>query len=691
MTAVGDPFQAIYGWRGAAASNIISFPLDFTTIDNDPAPTYSLVVNRRSGPVILAAANQLVEPVRQRNEVLADAAVELVAAPDKAPGDISVGQFLTVVDEVSWIADDIVSRHYQGARAGGVDRWGDIAVLLRTNADITALFAALSQREVPVEIVGLGGLLELAPIADIVATLRLLHDPSDNPAALRLLTGPRWRIGRHDLQLLGKRARTLARQYRKTDTSEAEHAISVVDRADTVALIDAIIDPGETALSSAARQRCRAFADELHQLRPYPGESPLDLVRRIVTVTGMDIELVATTRHEQHCYTDQLATFYAAVGQFVDAETDISLAAFLAYLEAEAQVGVGLEQVVRNDPNSVKLLTAHKAKGLEWDVVYLPSLVKKKFPGETVTDNWVTASHVLPARLRGDAHAVPQLRDGSKPALDEYADKLKEELRDSEDRLGYVACTRARQHLIGTCHWWSASGSRLRKPSDYFLTVQEAGATVVAAVEEPAATESNPLAELHTPVSWPAGADPDEISLRREGAALVSSAITAGVASPIVTETLDAAELLARWDRDIAALVEEAQQARAVERPVVLPDNLTATQVMFAHRDPQRFAAHLVRPMPRPPAGAAVLGTRFHSWVEQRFNQSALFDLEDILDDEECAVRDEADFRELCERFAAGQFGERMPLEIEFPFTVTLQTMTDPLQIRGRIDAIYEQ
>ena len=85
-------------------------------------------------------------------------------------------------------------------------------MLTRRNADIAPLYAELSAREVPVEIVGLGGLLHLPEVMDVTATLRLVDDVTANPELVRLLTGPRWRIGPRDLALLGRRAQQLARE-----------------------------------------------------------------------------------------------------------------------------------------------------------------------------------------------------------------------------------------------------------------------------------------------------------------------------------------------------------------------------------------------------------------------------------------------------------------------------------------------
>ena len=127
--------------------------------------------------------------------------------PDTPAGVVRAATFATWPEEVSWIADQVVAA-YDG---GTAKAWADIAVLTRRNADIATIYGELTARDVPVEIVGLGGLLQLPEVMDVTATLRVVDDVTANPDLIRLLTGPRWRIGPRDLALLGRRARELSR------------------------------------------------------------------------------------------------------------------------------------------------------------------------------------------------------------------------------------------------------------------------------------------------------------------------------------------------------------------------------------------------------------------------------------------------------------------------------------------------
>ena len=99
-----------------------------------------------------------------------------------------------------------------------VVRPSDIAILCRKRSQFPALRRALEARDIPVEVVGLGGLLTVPEVQDVVATLRVLDDAAGSDSLVRLLTGPRWRIGPRDLVALGRRARALAR----ADQAEAE-------------------------------------------------------------------------------------------------------------------------------------------------------------------------------------------------------------------------------------------------------------------------------------------------------------------------------------------------------------------------------------------------------------------------------------------------------------------------------------
>ena len=190
-------------------------------------------------------------------------------------------------------------------------------------------------------------------------------------------------------------------------------AVAEVDPTEVVSLLDALDSPGEAAYSLEARERFARLSAELAWLRRHSDEPVLDLTRRVITTIGLDVEVTATPEFARTSRRDQLGAFLDAVAAYVDVDGDASLAGLLGYLQAESDQGVGLEQAVPSDREAVKLLTVHKAKGLEWEAVFLPALMKGVFPSDRVTDNWVMNPAVLPADLRGDAESIPQLAEAT--------------------------------------------------------------------------------------------------------------------------------------------------------------------------------------------------------------------------------------------------------------------------------------
>lgn len=690
VTAVGDPSQAIYGWRGAAASNIMAFARDFPRADGNPAHRFALTVNRRSGQSILDVANDLAATLRSDAGGSLGQTNVLVAPPGTPRGHVRAATFATWPEEVRWVVEQIVAAH----TVGTVSAWSEVAVLLRRNADIAPLFAELTALDVPAEIVGLGGLLELPEIVDIVATLQVVDDVTANPALVRLLSGARWAIGPADLALLGRRAVALARvRDVESEPSDAllaalEQAVADVDPTEVVSLSDALDDPGDLPYSGAARQRFAQLSAELTVLREHADEPVLDLVRHVIAHLGLDVELRATPVFAHQQRVAQLAAFLDAISAYVDVDGDASLSGLLGYLKAELEQGAGLEQAVPTATNSVKLLTVHKAKGLEWTMVFLPALADGVFPSDRVTDNWVKNAGVLPASLRGDAESYPQLAEVSHRGFDAYAEALKAEQGKAEDRLAYVGVTRARQVLVATAHTWVAGAAKPRTSSRYFERISaEAARQGAVRPEAPPAGVVNPLTVQAPEVAWPTPLDATSWARRHEAATAVR-ALRGRDAVPDEPATLDVAERIAGWDDDLARLLDEARHIRHPVAAVPMPTALSASALLVAHRDPAVYAAELLRPMPRPPRPNAQLGTRFHAWVEQRAStlsaptQGFLIDPFDEADDEDLA---DSDFEALCRAFERGPYAKTAPVAVEAPFSMLLGGEV----VRGRIDAVY--
>ncbi|MGV8908434.1 MAG: 3'-5' exonuclease, partial [Propionicimonas sp.] len=677
VTAVGDPCQAIYGWRGAAASNILDFAGHFLTAGGGPATGYALTVNRRSGQRVLDAANDLAGPVRAEPALAAHGLdLDLVAPPGTPQGRVEAAAHTTWPEEVAAIADRSAELHATAA----VGAWSDIAVLARRNSQVADVYAELVARDIPAEIVGLGGLLELPPVADVVATLTLLDDATANPSVLRLLTSPRWAIGIPDLALLGRRAREFAAARRPDGTAGAEADLDAVmsgsDPASVPSLLEAIADPGPLAYSGDARQRFAAFAAELGRLRRHAGDAVTELVQRVIAVLGLAVELEAIGAGGSA----PLATFVQAVADYTDIDADASLAGLLAYLEAEREFGTGLEQSVVSAADSVKVLTVHKAKGLEWEVVFVPGLASDVFPTDRVTGNWLRNASSLPYPLRGDASALPHLGRVDNGELTAFAAALTEQQRLSEDRLAYVAVTRARQLLLVSTHTWAPGLTRPREASDYFTSVATYAQRVGEATDVPAA---NPLLGLAATASWPAVGDTAAWMVRRETAAIIVHARESakeGAYPEVGGLSLDQTQRVASW-RELAAALLAAEHETVRERDSGrLPDYLSVTGLGRLARDPVGYAAELRRPMPRLVSEAQRWGIGFHQWLEDRFRGQA-----PLLDGDDGAELVGVDFAALRTGFEAGPYATAVPVAVETPFTLVLGGRL----VRGRIDAVF--
>ncbi|MDF1488464.1 ATP-dependent DNA helicase [Tessaracoccus caeni] len=674
VTAVGDPHQAIYGWRGAAAGNIVEFPRLFRKADGSEASGYTLSVNRRSGQRILDVGNELAAGSADHPSV------SLVAPQGTPAGQVWATQFDTENDEFAWITERILAEHERRP-------WQDMAVLVRRNAMLGPLFEKLRDADVPVEIVGLGGLLGLPEIAPVVATLRAINDVLANPDVAALLTGPRWALGLADLHALGQRARELAARDERQTQGELDDELSRVvresDPGEAISLLDAVADPGDAPLTPEGRRRIGRFGEEMAELRRHAGEPVTDVVGRVISMLGLETELLALGEEPT-----QLARFVAEAAAYVDVDGDGSLGGFLAYLEAEEEQGDGLQQALPSETDSVKLMTVHRAKGLEWPAVFLPGLSDTVFPGTNRSGMWPTRAELVPAPLRGDSEAIPQLGEYSKKGMEGYRALLKDEHLVAEDRLAYVAATRAKQLLVGTRHTWAATRIQPLGASRYFDAIRSAAEERGRYDDRTTpGLDENPTLAAPVRAAWPVVLNDDEVAARREGARFVEQAARLVGRSKAAQEawvwgsgvaSADEARLVAEWDEARRHLEELA--ASAARRHVVLPEGLSATALMQLREDEQAFAANLVRRMPRPPSRAIRVGTKFHDWVQRRFELPAALDELVPMPGAHPPQLDR-----LIAAFEGGLFAHRAPLEVEVPFVMNWKGQI----LRGRIDAVY--
>ncbi|MGN0062845.1 MAG: ATP-dependent helicase [Nocardioides sp.] len=698
VTAVGDPNQAIYGWRGASVANIQQFREQFPQADGSPAHRFSLTVNRRSDRRILEAANVLAAPLLAEEGTLVE---PLVAKPEAELGTVRSVLHRTDLDELDWLVAEIRGAHESG-RA-----YGDIGVLVRTNKHGAEAYDALAEAEIPVEIVGLAGLIRLPEVAQVVSTLSLLDDVTDNASLLTLLSGPRWEIGPRDLALLGSRSRELAQaEHVRTEGAgvdeELAAAVEGADPTEIASLNEALESPGDLPYSPEALERFATLAAELTHLRSFVGEPLLDLLRRIMDITGLDTELASSASPAAAARRENLDLFVKAVAEFQAVDGTVTLGALNAWLDTEDEYGGGLDLAPPSESDAVKLLTVHRAKGLEYDLVFLIGTAAGKFPNTQLRSQWTTVCHELPAPLRGDASSVPQLRGcsaddikGAEGSLDERAraHQAMEELR-----LGYVAFTRARHEFVVSSYVWTTTQKPL-DPSPYMTTVRDLQQSWGVPLDPWYARETdepNPRTANPARVEWPVTQEGPERVRRVEAARRVDEAgqvlARAGVLTPSALDGdlgLDAEQqaLVAQWDAALDTLVSEAREMRTSRARVVLPESLSTSSVLALRQDPERFALDLLRPMPRKPSPAATFGTAFHAWIEARFGQQGLLDPDELPGRADTGIESDADLVAMQEAFDSGQFADRAPFAVEAPFSLVIAGHV----VRGRIDAVYRE
>jgi DNA helicase II / ATP-dependent DNA helicase PcrA len=578
VTTVGDPCQSIYGWRGATAGNLRRFATDFPARAGTPARTALLSTSFRNTGRVLDAAAAVQEGLRDS----APEVPRLVAPPSRAArGEVACALLETAAGEAEWIAGRIVQmlRLPPGVGPDGAawpdgrpDRVhpADIAVLCRKRAQFPALRAALEARGIPVEVVGLGGLLTVPEVQDVVATLRVMHDPTAADSLARLLTSPRWRIGPRDLVALGRRSRWLARAAdrpaRRDEPGDAAAGARAADRqrgpggpqptvmdpdvmeqavtdltADPGSLVEALDDLGDpSAYSGVGHARLAALAAELRLLRGHAARALPELVGEVERALGLDIEVAARPGADPASSHADLDAFADAAAAFAGDQDEPTLGAFLAYLTAAEAEEFGLEAGRVGDTDSVKLATVHAAKGLQWAAVFVPGLSGGShghvFPARPkLTTRWTENPRLLPFGLRGDAADLPVLRGLDAESLASFTGACADRELAEERRLAYVAATRAAFWLGCTGYWWGDGVSQLG-PSVFLEEVRaacEAGAgTVSTWADEPAADAENPNLAEPASASWPADPAGSRYEAVREAGDLVTEAMAAAAAAP---------------------------------------------------------------------------------------------------------------------------------------------------------------
>jgi DNA helicase-2/ATP-dependent DNA helicase PcrA len=714
VTAVGDPVQSIYGWRGASASNLPHFVGDFPSADGTPAPQRELLTSFRNDRIILDLANAVSESVRR-----APVQVGTLKPSESALDGVATAALLpTVDDEDQWLADVLAEIWAAGSPPPTA------AVLVRRRAAMAAIAQALRDRGVPVDLVGVGGLIDEPEVADIVAMLRLVADHQAGPAAARILTGARWRLGIADIAALARRARDLsagraARRPAARGDLDAVAALRTAlaealggDEVDEAGLVDALADPGDSAhYSHEGWRRISELRSELHRLRGRLAAPLPELVRDIERTLRLDVETLLTPGGRAH-----LDAFGEVVADVAGGGAGV--VELLDYLAVAAEREDGLAPGdVEVAEGRIQVLTVHAAKGLEWDVVAVPHLSAGVFPSG-LNSTWLGEASGLPPALRGDRDDVPGLdwaADADQGdvgrALKAHRARWNDRHLIEERRLFYVALTRARHHVLLSAHHWSATRKEPPGPGDFFTELVDcaparAGRTaedapfdrggeagralitpVVCAAPPPPGLQ-NPL--LASPVTgmWPV----DPLGSRRpavEAAARrVLSAMVPGAPLGDARER-DEDEDPDGWLHDAELLL--AERAAAAAPPstvdVSLPAAMSVSALVELAQDPEQLARRIHRPMPHAPSAQARRGTAFHAWLERYFGGEPLLDISELPGAHDLHAADDEQLDALIAAFRNSPWAARTPIAVEVPFV----THVAGLAVRGRIDAVFAE
>ncbi|MDQ4143440.1 MAG: ATP-dependent helicase, partial [Actinomycetota bacterium] len=439
VTAVGDARQAIFAWRGATMFNLINFPRDFKRNDGQPYESISLSENFRSGRKILDVANAIVEHIPAERRP----GDPLRAQPWNGEGAVSLGLFSDERAEADWIAQQCEELHEQVLGDGREPvAWRDIAILVRRKAAMDMLLQALEEKKIPVEVVGLGGLLKTPEVTEVVAWLRALETrPGANRWLARILLGPRWRIHYRDLALLARWSADQNWDLRlRLAGGDEERAREMEPGEVGFSLSESLNHLDEVeGLPDEAKRRLKSFAVRLGVVRKKSNAPLLELVQEVIREAGILDALESSSARTAGAAKQNISNFLDQVASFAPVEGEATLRSFIAYLDAAEDAEETLEATQPADQDSVKLMTVHQAKGLEFECVFVPSVAAKDgrngkvwsiFPN-TTAPNPLTSYSELPYEVREDAEDLPRFEGN----LNKFREAVKDRVIEDERRL----------------------------------------------------------------------------------------------------------------------------------------------------------------------------------------------------------------------------------------------------------------
>lgn len=702
VTAVGDPNQAIYGWRSASSETLDTFSQSF----NSKAMRFNLLTTWRNDNAILDLANVVIDQISTDKQI-----AKLTARPNAKTGEVICAVYETQAQEGAQIAAYFATKWFEKERENlPADKKSTFAVLVRNRSQIDLIQSAFNELNIPTDVVGVGGLINTPEVADIIALLRTLTMPESGTALMRLLTGPHLNLGARDLMALGSFTKAFARDNdfsRGAQLKQAlEEDIEVIATADefaTGSIIESleqllILTPAELnkyqktpEFTTEGLARLRRFSLALRALRRNLNGSITEAIIEASEFLSLDTEVLVRDgwqngRRNIDRFLDEAARFQKNGG---------SLFNFLQWLKIAQDAEGGLKPAevdVRSD--AVQILTIHAAKGAEWDYVAIPGLAEKSFPNVgKKSDNWITNAGSIPVSMRGDYQQLPSINFDNfstnknlKDGIESFSDQWKSRKAMEEMRLAYVAITRAKQGLICTTSHFR-TGENVVAPSPLFQLFANAvvgipGGKVIAEAQIPDGI--NPMKENPITAYWPSQSM--EVTKLRELAEVVdaSEPFTKNEVEQVINSSADKEKVSLL--NDLKMIINEIQ-SKSSKQNIVLPSRLSVSTLLYLANDPKELALRLRRPMPNHIDKYARRGTEFHLWLENHFKHPSLISMDDLFNDDLANdLMQDAPLDKLQNAWLASEWANREPIAVEVGF----ETMIDTTLIRGRIDAVYQ-
>ena len=632
VMAVGDPNQAIYGWRGASDANISGFSSDFGSSD-----TVTLSTCWRSGGSIVAAANHISQPLAGLSSLQP---IILKSIKDSDP--ISAEVFQTVDQEA-----DAAAKFFKE----NTNAETSAALLMRTKSAMPSFVRAMQDIGLEVEVTGLSGLTELPEIIDLISALKVISSPQAATELMRLLSGPRWAIAPRDIAQLAGYAKKLSRIRNEVDSSRPITLVEALDELRRAGSEDYI------NVSHASFIRLKSAAELFYRMRTQLSLSITELAWAVVRELNIDIELFAHAKTKSPL--GHLEQFISRLTEYEASTIRPTLSGLLQWLD------YALEHESFELPKSgskkgvIQVMSVHAAKGLEWDVVLVAQLNQGSFPIDSKDSKGWLAAGKLPFELRGDRAQLPEFdfqaassqRD-LKQRFEAFQDEMRQRQLREERRLAYVAITRAAKTLRLTASYFKPGAKKARPLSPFLLELIEAG-LVSAVTPEP--LESNPALEQSLRGSWP--------SIERSGVEKLK------IAADSVTGFSGFEPVRSH---ELALLLEERDRAHSRFVPE-LPKRLSASALVSLISSPDKFFENLRRPTPVLFSQSASEGTHFHSCIEEYF--AASDDAETQLTDSEIGLN-----------FLGSRFADRKPFAIEQQIEFVLAGVV----VVCKLDAVFE-